>query len=61
MPIEEVVPIWNILPLKNDFNRKEILALLIQELERRPNNIEATMERLKETRKKNKEIFDKKY
>jgi hypothetical protein len=61
MPIEEVVPIWTVLPWEDGLSREKLLALRIQQLERRPGDIETTIERLKEAREKNKDRFDRKH
>jgi hypothetical protein len=61
MPIEEVVPTWTVLPWEDGLSREELLALRIRQLERRPGDIETTIERLKEAREKNKDRFDRKH
>jgi hypothetical protein len=61
MPIEEVVPTWTVLPWEDGLSREKLLALRIQQLERRPGDIETTIERLKEAREKNKDRFDRKH
>ena len=61
MPIEEVVPTWSMLPWEDGLSREELLALRIRQLERRPEDIEVAIKRLKEAREKNKERFDRKH
>lgn len=61
MPIEEVVPTWNVLPWEDDLSREDLLALRIRQLERKPEDIEVAIKRLKEAREKNKERFDRKH
>jgi lipoate-protein ligase A len=61
MPIEEVVPTWSILPREYGLSRKDLLAIKIRQLERRQEDIEISIKRLKEAREKNKERFDRKH
>ena len=61
MPIEEVVPTWNVLPWEDGLSREELLALRIRQLERRPEDIEIAIKKLKEAREKNKVRFDSKH
>ena len=61
MPIEEVVPTWGVLPWEDGLSREELLALRIRQLERRPEDIEIAIKRLKDAREKNKDRFDRKH
>lgn len=61
MPIEDVITNWTVLPWENDMNRDDLLVLQIRHLERRPKDIEIAVLRLKESKLKNKERFDKKH
>ena len=61
MPIEEVVSTWSVLPWEDGLSREELLALRIRQLERRPEDIEVAIKRLKKAREKNKERFDRKH
>lgn len=61
MPIEEVVPTWSVLPWEDGLCREDLLALRIRQLERRPEDIEVAIKKLKEAREKNKERFDRKH
>lgn len=61
MPIEEVVPTWSVLPWEDGLTREDLLALRIRQLERRTEDIEEAIKRLKEARLKNKERFDRKH
>lgn len=61
MPIEDVIPTWNVLPWKDDISKEDLLALRIRQLERRPEDIEIAKARLKDARLKNKERFDRKH
>ena len=42
-------------------SREDLLATRIQQLERRPKDVELAIERLREARLRNKENFDKKH
>ena len=59
MPIEEMIPTWNVLPWQEGLSRKELLALCIRQLERRPQDVAATKEQLKVARLKGNDYFDK--
>ena len=59
MPIEETIPTWNVLPWQDGLSREELLALHIRQLERRPEDIEAAKEQLKNAKLKNKDYLDK--
>ena len=61
MPVEEVVPTWNVLPWEEGLNREDLLALRIRKLERRPEDVELAKAHLKDARLKNKERFDKRH
>ena len=61
VPIEEVVPTWSVLPWDDNINRVELLALKIRQLDKRPEDIQVAIKRLKVARKKNKERFDRKH
>ena len=61
MPIEDTIPTWNVLPWQDGLSREELLTLRIRQLERRPEDVEAAKERLKNARLKNKDYFDKRH
>ena len=61
MPVEEVVPTWNVLSWEEGLNREDLLALRIRQLERRLEDVELAKARLKDARLKNKERFDKRH
>ena len=61
MPIEEAIASWNVLPWEDNMSREDLLALRIRQLERRPEDIEIAVMRLKDARLKNKDRFDKKH
>ena len=59
MPVEESIMSWTSIPWREELSREALLALRIQQLERRPEDIELAAQRLKEARLKNKIRFDK--
>ncbi|KAL3695983.1 hypothetical protein R1sor_010059 [Riccia sorocarpa] len=59
MPAEDVLPTWVALPWEDGVGREELLAMRIRQLERRPEDIEVAMERMRKARLKNKARFDK--
>ena len=48
-------------PWQEEMSREGLLATRIQQLERRPEDVELAIERLRQARLKNKENFDKKH
>ena len=48
MPIEESIMSWTSIPWREEVSREELLALRIQQLERRPEDVELAAQRLKE-------------
>ena len=56
MPIEESIISWTSIPWREEVSREELLALRIQQLERRPKDVELAAQRLKKTRLKNKQF-----
>ena len=48
-------------PWQEEMSREGLLATRIQQLERRPEDVELGIERLHQARLKNKENFDKKH
>ena len=61
MPIEQSVASWTSLPCQEEMSREDLLATRIQQLERRPEDVELAIERFRQDRLKNKENFDKKH
>ena len=61
MPIEQSVASWTSLPCQEEMTREDLLATRIQQLERRLEDVELAIERLRQARLKNKENFDKKH
>ena len=61
MPIEQSVTLWTVLPWQEEMSQEDLLATRIQQLERRPKDIELAIERLCEARLRNEENFDKKH
>ena len=61
MTIEQSVTSWTALPWQEEMSREDLLATRIQQLERRPEDVELAIERLCEARLKNKENFNKKH
>ena len=61
MPIEEVVPTWSVLPWEDELSRENLLALRIRQFQRRSEDIQTSIKKLKEAREKNKERFDRKH
>ncbi|KAL2631086.1 hypothetical protein R1flu_015772 [Riccia fluitans] len=59
MPMEDEIPTWVAIPWEDGISREELLAFRIQQLERRPEDIEVALERLQAARVRNKERFDK--
>ena len=61
MPIEQSVTSWTSLPWQEEMSWEDLLATRIQQLERKPEDDELAIERLRQARLKNKENFDKKH
>ena len=59
MPIEDSIASWTSIPWREEISREELLALRIQQLERRPEDLQLAIQRQKEARIKNKVCFDK--
>ena len=59
MPVEQSVFSWIALPWADKMNRKDLLALRIRQLERRDEDVQIAMERMKQCRLRSKERFDK--
>ena len=59
MPTEESIMSWKSNPWREEVSKEELLALRIQQLERRPEDVQLTTQRFKEARLKNKICFDK--
>ena len=59
MPIKQSVASCTCLPWQEEMSREDLLATRIQQLERRPEDVELAIERLRQARLKNKENFDK--
>jgi hypothetical protein len=59
MLIEYSILSWAVVPWANEVSREELLMLRIQQLERRPEDIELDLARLRKARLKNKARFDK--
>ena len=59
MPIEEKITTWVVLPWESEMSREDLLAVWIRQLQSRIEDIEKATTRMKETRIKNKDRFDK--
>ena len=44
MPIEQIVASWTSLPWQEEMSREDLLATRIQQLERRPEDVELAIE-----------------
>ena len=61
MSIEQSVASWTSLPWQEEMSREDLLATGIQQLERRPEDVELAIERLRQAGLKNKANLDKKH
>jgi hypothetical protein len=61
MPVESIISTWVTLPWEDHLSREELLALRMRQLERRSEDLEDAVHKLREARLKNKEYFDKTY
>jgi hypothetical protein len=61
MPVEQSIVSWLALTWQDEINKEDFLALRIRQLERRPDDIEAAISRLKSVWLKNKEAFDQRH
>ena len=59
MPRERTISSWAATDWRDKMSREELLAARIQQLERRPEDVERAAERLHTVRVKNKERFDR--
>ena len=59
MPAEDLVPTWVFLDWKDGISRERLLELRIQQLERFPEDQKIALDKLKEARLSNKDMFDK--
>jgi hypothetical protein len=59
MQIQESIMSWTSIPWREEVSIEELFALRIQQLKRRPEDVELAAQRLKEARLKNKIRFDK--
>jgi hypothetical protein len=58
MLVEQSIVSWLALLRQDEINREDLLTLRIQQLERRPGNIEVARSHLKSAQLKNREAFD---
>ena len=61
MPTEETILSWSSIPWMEDMEHEDLLALRIRQLERRQEDVDKAVERLKKARLKSKEQFDKRH
>ena len=61
MPTETVIATWTMLSWKEEMSREELLAVRIQQLEERPEDIAEAICRQQEARFQNKSRFDTKH
>ena len=61
MPTEETILSWSSIPWMEDMEREDLLALRTPQLERRQEDVDKAVERLKKARLKSKEKFDKRH
>jgi hypothetical protein len=59
MPTERTISSWAALDGRNEMSGEELLAARIRQLERRPEDMERAVERLRTARMRNKERFDR--
>ena len=58
MPTERTISSWATVDWKDEMSREELLAARIQQLERRPEDMERAAEKLRVARIRNKARFD---
>ena len=59
MPVERKIASWMAIDWSNEMSREELLAARIQQLERRPDDVEWATTRVKEARIRNKARLDR--
>mgnify|MGYP000217462455 CR=1 FL=1 len=59
IPTERTISSWAAVDRKDEMSREELLATRIRQLERRPEDVERAVEKLRAARVKNKELFDR--
>ena len=59
MPLEDSILSWIAIPWRQEITREELLALHIQQLERRLEDVQLAIQQQKEARIRNKDRFDK--
>ena len=59
MPMERMISSWAAVEWRDEMSWEELLVVRIQQLERRPEDVERAAEKLRAVRVKNKERFDR--